>query len=501
MKSPELLYLEDLKELFVDVQRNRVFADQKFFTDCVPKMSVHEVLSIYSKEKKEKDFDLKEFCKRNFEYPVDESTGFVSDRLKTLEEHINVLWDILTKKTTVAKGTLIPLPYSFVVPGGRFREIYYWDSYFTMLGLQVSKRINLIENMIENFAYLIDEFGFIPNGNRSYFLSRSQPPFFSLMVKLLSEEKGQSILLRYLPQLEKEYRFWMKGKEFLDKKNKMKKHVVMMPDGEILNRYWDDKDTPREEAYTEDDETANKAEVKRSKVFRDIRAAAESGWDFSSRWFRDACKMSTIYTTDIVPVDLNCLMYNLEKFIGDAYMLKKEKDLAEKYYKLSVDREAAIHKYLWNEKNENFIDYDLVNDCATNVISAVTAFPMFVNIATKKQGEKTAKILKQHFLKPGGIVTTLNSNNQQWDAPNGWAPLQWVVYKGLVNYGFEKTAVEVKNSWTSTVETIFRATGKITEKYNVIDTNLSATGGEYPNQDGFGWTNGVYMKLRSDDSS
>ena len=123
------------------------------------------------------------------------ATGFVSDPSKPVEEHINILWDVLTKQTDQKGGTLIMLPHPFVVPGGgRFREVYYWDSYFTMLGLQVSNKIELIENMVNNFAYLIDNYGFIPNGNRSYFLSRSQPPFFSLMIELLAEKKGRKSL-------------------------------------------------------------------------------------------------------------------------------------------------------------------------------------------------------------------------------------------------------------------------------------------------------------------
>ena len=494
-----MLYIEELEELFVDVQTQRVFGDQKFFTDCVPKLSAEGILKKYKSEKKRNGFSLENFCKDNFDFPVEESTGFVSDRSKKVEEHINALWDILTKKPLVTKGSLIKLPHPIVVPGGRFREIYYWDSYFTMLGLQVSKKIDLIANMIDNFAYLIDEFGFIPNGNRTYFLSRSQPPFFSLMIELLSEEKGKTVLLKYLPHLEKEYQFWMKGRDMLDKNNKAEKHVVMMPDGEILNRHWDNLNTPRQEAYADDLITAKEAGNDNKEIFRHIRAAAESGWDFSSRWFRDANNMSTIYTTDIVPIDLNCLMFHLEKTLASAYQLKKENEESEKYHQLSMKREAAIHKYLWDEKNTTFIDYDLMNNKATGVATAAIAYPLFLNIASKQQAEKTASQLDKHFLKPGGLLTTLTFNQQQWDAPNGWAPLQWAGYKGLMNYGFENFAKKIKDNWTSTIDNVFKKTGKITEKYNVVNTSVAATGGEYPNQDGFGWTNGVYLKLKSFD--
>jgi alpha,alpha-trehalase len=500
MKSEELLYPEDLGELFVDVQAKRIFSDQKFFTDCVPKFSVDEILRNYGAEKKNTGFDLEKFCKNFFDYPKEESSGFVSDKSKTVEGHIQALWDILTRQPKATGGTLIKLPYPFVVPGGRFQEVYYWDSYFTMLGLQVSKKIELIENMVDNFAYLIDEFGFIPNGNRTYFLSRSQPPFFSLMVELLSEERGKEIVLKYLPHLEKECQFWMKGKDLLDKKNKTEKRVVKMTGGEVLNRYWDNMDTPRQEAFAEDIETAKEAGNSNIAIFRHIRAAAESGWDFSSRWFRDKNKMSTIYTTDIVPIDLNCLMFHLEKLIGYAYSLKKDETKSKKYHQLSADREAAIHKYLWDDANGIFADYDLGNEKPTGVASAAMVFPLFLKVATKMQAERTSQEIDHCFIKAGGLISTLSNNGQQWDAPNGWAPLQWVAYKGLMNYEFVTEAKKIKTNWTTTIENVFRKTGKITEKYNVVDTNVAATGGEYPNQDGFGWTNGVYLKLKLDSS-
>jgi alpha,alpha-trehalase len=497
MKSDSLLYVEDLGELFIDVQKQRVFDDQKFFTDCIPKFSIDEILKNYSSEKRRKGFEIRNFCKKNFDYPVDESTGFVTDRSKTVEEHIQSLWAILTKEPASIGGTLIQLPYQFVVPGGRFREIYYWDSYFTMLGLQVSKKIDLIENMINNFAYLIDEFGFIPNGNRTYFLSRSQPPFFSLMVQLLSEEKGNGSILKYLPQIEKEYKFWMSGKDTLDKKNKTAKRVVRMPDGEILNRYWDSLDAPRPEAYADDLITAKEGGNANKKIFRHIRAAAESGWDFSSRWFRDEKKMSTIYTTDIVPIDLNCLMLHLEKTLTHGYELANNKEKSERYYQASLKREAAIQKYLWSEAKNIFVDYDLENERPTNAESMASAYALFLNVATKEQSKKVAAHLDKFFIKPGGILTTLSSNGQQWDSPNGWAPLQWIAYKGMMNYGFDEEAKKISDAWTSTIDNVFGQTGKITEKYNVVETNTAATGGEYPNQDGFGWTNGVYLKLKS----
>ncbi len=495
--SEPLLFIEDFEELFVDVQTQRVFEDQKFFTDCVPKRSTKEILDLYRVYKKKKDFKLFEFCKANFEFPSSSATGFVSDPSKPVEEHINMLWDVLTKHTEQKGGTQMMLPNKFVVPGGRFREVYYWDSYFTMLGLQVSKKIDLIENMVNNFAYLIDHYGFIPNGNRSYFLSRSQPPFFSLMIELLAEEKGIQVFIEYLPQLEKEYQFWMNGEGMVDKRNSAASHVVRMKDGEILNRYWDTLDKPRQEAYADDVETANKSANPSKEIFRHIRAAAESGWDFSSRWFRDENDMSTIYTTDIIPLDLNCLLFHLEKMLAKGFGLKKENVASENYHAKAEKRLEAIQKYLWAKEKKSFADYDFVNNKPTGSMTAAIVYPLFLNIATKEQSINIADQLKNNFLKQGGLATTLSFNGQQWDAPNGWAPLQWAGFKGAVNYDEGELAKKIKTNWTSTIEDIFKRTGKVTEKYNVFETGIAASGGEYPNQDGFGWTNGVYLKLKN----
>jgi len=494
-----LLFIEDFEELFVDVQVQRVFEDQKFFTDCVPKLSTKEILEYYKIEKKRKDFKLFEFCKEYFQFPASSATGFVSDPSKPVEEHINILWDVLTKQTVEKGGTQIMLPHPFVVPGGRFREVYYWDSYFTMLGLQVSKKIELIENMVSNFAYLIDNYGFIPNGNRSYFLGRSQPPFFSLMVELLAEEKGNQIIIKFLPQLEKEYEFWMNGQDRIDKNNISESHVVSMKDGEILNRYWDKLDTPRQEAYADDMETAGKSTNSRKEIFRHIRAAAESGWDFSSRWFRDENDMSTIYTTDIIPIDLNCLLFHLEKVLAKGFELEMQNVASEEYNRKAAKRLEAIQKYLWDKNEKTFTDYDFVNRQPTGRTTAAIAYPLFLDIATKEQSMSVSDRLENIFLKNGGLATTLSFNGQQWDAPNGWAPIQWVGFKGAVNYGFAGLAEKIKRNWTSTIEEIFHIKGKVTEKYNVFETDIAASGGEYPNQDGFGWTNGVYVRLKNFD--
>ena len=183
VKSPEELY----GDLFEAVQLDEVFPDSKTFVDCTPKYSAEVILDNYEKEKVKPGFNIEEFVKTNFNLPIQYSSGFESEASRTAVEHINALWPVLTRQPDTAKNTsLLSLPNPYIVPGGRFGEIYYWDSYFTMLGLRTAGKEDMIENMLDNFAYLIDTHGFIPNGNRAYYLGRSQPPFFSAMVRCVS---------------------------------------------------------------------------------------------------------------------------------------------------------------------------------------------------------------------------------------------------------------------------------------------------------------------------
>ena len=323
MPVQDVFFIEVLGALYQDVQLQRVFPDSKYFVDCIPNGDPISILNRYEKEKGQAGFNVKKFVTAHFIFPAEIVTNYTSAS-KPVLQHLNDLWDILTRTTTGAEGTLIPLPCPYVVPGGRFREVYYWDSYFTMLGLQVSNRVDIMQNMVANFAYLIDAFGHIANANRTYYLSRSQPPFFTMMTALLAEEKGENILLQYQPQIEKEYAFWMDGEKNLTATNHTHRRLVLLPDGSLLNRYWDDKNTPRPEAYSEDSALAKETGDKTGIIYHHIRAAAESGWDFSSRWFKDGKDMATIQTTHLIPVDLNCLLLYTEEVLLKLYTLQQK---------------------------------------------------------------------------------------------------------------------------------------------------------------------------------
>jgi alpha,alpha-trehalase len=481
-------------DLFRDVQLRPVFPDSKTFVDCTPKRDVEEILSDYNDVKDEADFDLSEFVRANFDEPVRPKSTFAADTALVMEEHLTRLWPILTRKADDVdpRSSLIPLPKDYVVPGGRFSEIYYWDSYFTILGLKSQNRYDLIRNMVDNFSHLINKVGFIPNGNRNYYLTRSQPPFYSAIVRELMEYDTMAPAT-YLEPMLKEYAFWMNGVDSLKSEGDTFEHVVKMSDGSILNRYYDRGESPRPEAYKEDFLLAKKQVGEEKRIYRDLRAAAESGWDFSSRWFRDGKNISTIHTTDIIPVDLNCLMYHLENMIAIGYRKKGDQSNEEKFAQKAKARRQGILTYCWDDTAGFFIDYDFKAKKSTGIKSLAGMFPLYFEIIEGDLAKRTSAVIEKEFLKPGGLVTTLTDTDQQWDAPNGWAPLQWITYKGLLNYNETRLATEIRRRWLRQNIRVYEATGKMMEKYNVMDTTIIAGGGEYPNQDGFGWTNGIAL--------
>lgn len=481
--------------LFEAVQLGSVYPDNKTFVDAIPKKNPAAIMQDYQAQKNNPDFDLKAFVEAHFTEPTSGSNNYKSDINAGVREHIETLWQVLTRRhDTLSKGSLLLLPHDFIIPGGRFREIYYWDTYFTMLGLQESHKTELIQHMVDNFAYLLNRYGHIPNGTRTYYLTRSQPPFFSMMLDLLAKDEGENIYSKYQPQLLIEYNYFMQGTENLPA-GKAHKSAVKLPQGEILNRYWDDSDQPREESYKEDVASGKLTNQDLSTYYRNIRAAAASGWDFSSRWFDASQKLSSIQTTSIIPVDLNCLLYHLENSIARSYGSQGNKSQQDFYLLKAAQRKKAILKYCWSEEAGWFLDYNWQQKKQSPVETLAGVFPLEFQIATQNQAIFVAKKLENNFLKSGGLVTSSNRSRQQWDAPNAWAPLQYMAIDGLAKYQQDDLARDIAMRWIETNTRVFKATGKLMEKYDVLDTQLKAGGGEYPLQDGFGWTNGVLLNL------
>jgi alpha,alpha-trehalase len=479
-------------ELFEAVAMSGIY-EPKDWVDLRPRRRPDEILQAYREIGPLEGAELLTFTQNYFAPPlsVGEAPELPVDR--TLAEHIELLWPALTREARegVAGGSLLALPNRYLVPGGRFREVYYWDSYFTLLGMD--KRYDgLKRDIADNFASLIDRYGFVPNANRSYYLSRSQPPFFFLIVGLL-DEKPEEAWADYLGPLKAEHAFWTAGAHGLQP-GEERLRVARLADGTLLGRYWDAKDTPRDESYIYDVETAARADRPKAVVYRELRAAAESGWDFSSRWFADGENLRTIRTTTIAPVDLNSLLFGLEQAIAAGCREAGDEACTAEYAQLAEERAEAVRTKMWNEDAGHFADVDLRREEAMSQITAAMVYPLFFGIATEAQAEKTAAILRGALLAERGLLTTTQITGEQWDAPNGWAPMQWMAVQGLNRYGHKDLAYDLASRWVRTVARGFCESGKLVEKYDVV-TAREGGGGEYPTQDGFGWTNGVTAAL------
>ncbi|HEF4770398.1 alpha,alpha-trehalase TreA [Burkholderia multivorans] len=482
-------------DLFVAVQTAQLYPDQKTFVDATPDTDPATIMQLYQQQKSQPGFSLKAFVDQHFTPPA--QGGVTPPPNQTLREHIDWLWPQLTRTTPTAPpySSLIPMPKPYVVPGGRFREGYYWDTYFTMLGLQVSGREDLVDDMLDNFAHLIDTVGHIPNGNRTYYASRSQPPFFAYMVTLAAQAEGDKVYQKYLPALRKEYAYWMQG-ESTTPRGQAARHVVAMPDGAVLNRYWDASDTPRDESYLEDVTTAKAASGRAANdVYRDLRVGAESGWDYSSRWLGDGKTLATIRTTSIVPVDLNSLMFHLERTIVKGCTVTHDVGCVIDFSGRAARRALAINRWLWN-RGGYYGDYDWQLRKPRDGVTAAALYPLFAGVAWPERAKATAREVRKTLLQPGGLATTTETTGQQWDAPNGWAPLQWIAIEGLRRYGEPALAKDIGTRFLADVKHVYATEGKLVEKYVVEGAGQGGGGGgEYPLQDGFGWTNGVTLKL------
>lgn len=489
-------------ELFHAVQMAGIFPDSKTFADYRPKHSIAEINESFQQKKNQfaSNEELLAFVKAHFEPPHSFEVGDL-EQADSVEAHLQRLWPQLTRtaQSQDTGGSLLPLKHDYVVPGGRFREVYYWDSYFTMLGLLEDGRKDLCNSILKNFAFLIDELGFIPNGNRSYFRTRSQPPFFGLMIALVegfceNQQEKDQLWQEFGPALQKEYDFWMDGAAGL--KDGEQHRRVCKTQGFVLNRYWDDSDLPRPESYREDVELAEQVSDPAS-LTRHLRAACESGWDFSSRWYTpNGNGLADIEAASVIPVDLNVLLAATERLLAVYHRKMGNEVLAGKLSQAHMERLKAVGRLFWQESLGWYTDLNVDGSARMNRISMAGAYPFFAGYADPEKAKVGMSFMQKHLLRDGGLLSTPNTTDQQWDAPNGWAPLQWIGYRAAERFGYSELADQIAQRWMKLNESVYRRTGKMMEKYNVTDLSLDAGGGEYDLQDGFGWTNGVYMALK-----
>lgn len=473
--------------LFSAVQERGILHDGKVFVDAVPRRPVAEIMADFA-EFVGDDAALLGFVTVNFDLPEPVVAATAAATTRPLREHIRAMWPALARdpRTGERNSSELAVQHRHVVPGGRFREIYYWDSFFTLLGLVRDGQLALANGVVDAMTDLIEEHGHMPNGARTYFIGRSQPPLYHMMVALLGHQSPE-VAARRLAAMKRELAWWMDGAAELEPGTQTK-HVVRLNDGAILNRYWDPRQTPRDESWREDVETARSGARPAEAVYRDLRAGAESGWDFSSRWLDDL-SLASIRTTSIVPVDLNAFLYGLEMAIAAAGGAD-----AAYYDRQAHLRRAAMHQHLWSNEQGCFLDFDLRTQAMRVQPSAAAFAPLFAGLASQSQADASAELARERFLAPGGLRTTLLDSGEQWDKPNGWAPLQWIAIKGLQRYGHESVALDIARRWIGTVDTVYKCTGLIFEKYD-IETCQIGSGGEYAAQIGFGWTNGVTADL------
>lgn len=480
-----MLFLEEcLKELFVDFHKSGLWDDEKSISDSVLLAPAQEILASYRALKQQGAVDLMAFHAQYFRPVQMPDQGFTTDPTHGPLQHLDRIWSKLLREADAPDhpSSRIPLDHPYVVVGGRYQEVYYWDSYFTQLGLLRVGRHVAVRQMLDNFAGMIQRFGFIPNGSRTYYLTRSQPPFFSMMVRDYGTSIGDasSVYAEYRDAMEREYLHFV---------GSQRNHLDLM-------RYWDNADSPRIEMYGTDLAWSDRVGEMSGK-FRDLRAACESGWDFSSRWLNDPGDLASIETTNIWPVDLNCILVVLEKTLAEAFADMPEKSAA--FAQSAEERSARISRRMFDDDRGYFFDIRISSQTFGNVSSAAGLYPLWAGVATTEQAVRSVQHMEATLLHAGGIATTNIQSGQQWDFPNGWAPLQWIAIQGLRKYGFDALADEVKRRWLETCDSMFRREGKFVEKYNVVAPGEPSGGGEYELQDGFGWSNGVYLDLVLED--
>lgn len=355
------------------------------------------------------------------------------------------------------KDIHLGLPNPFISPSSNKaifeNDQFYWDSYFIILGLMVTRQIDLAKGMVENLAYLYKKFNIIPSRNRHYNLSISQPPFFTAMIlEVFNKTKDKDWLQNMTEVAERELKnYWMDTK---------KVHKVHKG----LSRY-------RDLWHTH------------------LTAEYESGWDETSRFYKKCL--------NFLPVDLNSLLYKYEVDLSLIYKLLDDKIKSKDYSNRAKKRKTLINELMWNEEKGFYFDYDYKNKKQSNFYSLAGFYPLWSGLATKSQAKKMRENLSK-FEYGGGLANTQKENLsnlfKQWDYPNGWPNQQWIVIKGLLNYGFRKDAERIADKWLEINRKVYEKTGAFWEKYNVVTMDRGKDG-RYPTQKGFGWTDGIFIKL------
>ncbi len=459
-------------------------------------------------------------------------------RVVALPRRILKLADVRPEELS-APG-LLYLPHPYVVPGGRFNEMYGWDGFFIVLGLEADHRESLAKGIVNNFLFEVENYGAVLNANRTYYLTRSQPPFLTAMIRLVFEDPasfpatpaGRAQAMDWLEHAytvaQKDYSTWTRP-EHLAGHTGLARYFDYgsgpVPEMADDNTYYRDviralveHPSPEGAAFlvkgSEHPDAAEAARLKQTscdvhasllcarawysgyRLSRDFyagdRAMRESGFDSSDRFgpFSGA-------THHYAPVCLNSLLYRYERDMAHlAHLLGKPQD-AHQWDRRANARAAAMERYLWQPKQGVFADFDFVRNKPSTYAYLTSFYPLWAGVATREQANATEQRLNA-FERPGGLSMSTNNSDLQWDEPCGWAPTNWIAVAGLDVMGFHADAVRIAQHFDATVDAGFAADGTIREKYNVVTGNADVTvkGGYTQNVIGFGWTNAVYLKFK-----
>jgi len=436
---------------------------------------------------------------------------------------------------------LLYLPNKYVVPGGRFNEMYGWDSYFIIRGLLREGRLSLARGMVENFFFEVENYGAVLNANRTYYLTRSQPPFLSSMVVDVyeamqkSSQSDEAWLARAYADIEKDYEMWNREPHRAGDTG--------------LSRYYDFGEGPPPEAlkdetgfyrsvaeyfflhpaeadhYIVEDRSAEKASAANAAgavyslqvcdvaakgssgacdtsrefrlsadYFKGDRSMRESGFDVSFRFGPFGAA-----TYHYAPVCLNSLLYKTEKDLEQISVWLRHPAEADKWAHRADERKKLITKYLWDEKLGMFFDFDFQKAERSTYQYATTLYPLWVGLATREQAHAVVKNLPL-FEKPGGLAMSTHETGAQWDLPYGWGNIEMLSVEGLRRYGFSADASRISYEFLSMVAESFLRDGNIREKYNVVTRSSEAHAelGYHMNVVGFGWTNAAFLELLHD---
>ncbi|XP_055030831.2 trehalase [Misgurnus anguillicaudatus] len=513
-------------EVLKQMQMARLFDDDKYFVDMKltanPEVVVEAFANLTSgfPNKIVPSSELQKFLNVYFEEPGKEFEIWtptdwhaypkflskISDlKYRSWAEELHRLWKSLGRKIRddvrdhPELYSQIYTPHPFIVPGGRFRELYYWDSYWVINGLLLSEMTETARGMILNFMTLVERYGFVPNGGRIYYERRSQPPFLSLMVERFYEVTGDKDFLRQvLPALEKEYIFWMQNRS----------HAITMNGvTHILNRYNVQVGGPRPESYSDDVDLAEGLSTEaQQKLWIELKSGAESGWDFSSRWYIDSLGRNTgtlrdTQTSSILPADLNAIMCRNERLLASFHRIQGNEQKAEEYDQALSARINAIESLLWDPEKKVWFDFSLVTQSRHSSFYPSNLAPLWAYCYSKPEmGDQAMQYLKGSggLDYPNGIPTSLSDSGQQWDMPNAWPPLQHMIIEGLSGLDSahaKELAFDLAQRWIRTNWLAYVKYEAMYEKYDVSGDGKPGGGGEYEVQLGFGWTNGVALQL------